>query len=164
MVYAPNSAGDAAMDEQGGGGRNRRSVKRGPVDWDRIRSDRAGTGTQRSRVFKFVRGLWLGHARTESGGSQAGMLAGAEHQNEDERWRGGRVLDIRSDGDEYDYKNGHDHDHHVAGRDEHEWRAEELYGYGWTRDLEGGSVDAASGVMLGPQMGEEHEVYEMRRM
>lgn len=153
MVYASNLAGD----EDGGHSGQRGTVKKVPVRWDRNQSDRVGA--QNTGIFGILRGL--GHARMDSGGSQAGMLAGAEHHNEDEE----RVLDIRpsGNGDEYGYEDGHGQDHDIAARNEHEeWRAEELYGYDQSRDLESRTVGA--GGMFGPETGEGHEVYEMRRM
>ncbi|EIM82430.1 uncharacterized protein STEHIDRAFT_124553, partial [Stereum hirsutum FP-91666 SS1] len=70
MVYASNLAGD----EDGGHSGQRGTVKKVPVRWDRNQSDRAGA--QNTGIFGILRGL--GHARMDSGGSQAGMLAGAE--------------------------------------------------------------------------------------
>lgn len=69
------------------------------------------------------------------------MLSGDGHHNEEP------VLDIRSDGNGNDYE---------------EWRAEEMYDYCRSRDLEGMIVDA--GAVFGPKTGDEHEVYEMRKM
>lgn len=142
------------MNEEDGG----RSVKRGSLYWGGAQSARPDL----KGMFAFVRGPVNGHAKTDSEGSQVGMLAVQQKQLEGDQEDGGgrdeEVLNIRSDDDYARYDRG--------GEVDEEWRAEELYemrsprSRSRLRDMAGVGVGVDGEGMLD----QEQQAYEMRRM